>query len=148
MKASNGVSTVSGGTIQNCSGINGGAVYMTAGTFTLSGDGTITNCRATENGGAVYLGGGNMIITGGSLTKNNAQNGGAAYVNASNTTHGVTVTGGNITENTATENGGGIYVNNGFYKMTGGSVDGNHATAGNAAVYMYPPKMLMLSLMF
>lgn len=131
MKASNGVSTVSGGTIQNCSGINGGAVYMTAGTFTLSGDGAITNCRATENGGAVYLGGGNMIITGGSLTKNNAQNGGAAYVNASNTTHGVTVTGGNITENTATENGGGIYVNNGFYKMTGGSVDGNHATAGN-----------------
>ena len=126
----NGIVSISGGTIKDCSAKNGGAVYMTAGTFTLSG-GTITDCHVTGNGGAVYLGGGQMTVAGGSIKANTAKNGAGAYVNASTPNDGVFVSGGEITDNIAEENGGGITINNGFYKMTGGAVEGNKSTNGS-----------------
>ncbi|MBQ2994431.1 MAG: InlB B-repeat-containing protein, partial [Peptococcaceae bacterium] len=151
-----GVAVLSGGTIQNCTAENGGAIYMTAGTFTLSGTGKIDNCTATGNGGAVYLGGGNVYVTGGTVTDNaasqnggavavlsgnfnmsngaigadgngnTADNGGAVYVAGGN----VNVTGGNIENNTASQNGGGIYVQDGNYTQVGGNVSNNTATNG------------------
>ena len=155
MDAPNGITTIEGGTIRNCTAVNGGAVYMTAGTFTLSGGeitsctatgsggavymtagtftlsgGKIKKCIATNNGGGVYIGGGQMTVTSGELTENNAQNGGGAYVNAASEDDGVFVSGGEITGNIAAANGGGVAVNNGAYKMTGGAVDGNTATTG------------------
>lgn len=158
MEAPNGETTISGGTIQNCSAENGGAVYMTQGTLALSDDGSISNCTASNNGGAIYLGGGTVMISGGtiaentaangngggiylgggtmtvsngSITNNSAKNGGGAYVNAGSADYGILVTGGSITNNTADQNGGGVAVNNGYYKMTGGNVDSNTATTGN-----------------
>ena len=98
----NGSVLISGGSIEDCSARNGGAIYMTAGTFTLSGTGAIKNCKASEDGGAVYLGGGNVVVTGGGITANEAAG-----------------------------NGGGIYVKNGNYRMVGGCVDGNTAKAGD-----------------
>lgn len=151
-----GIVEISDGTITDCSAENGGAVYMTAGTFTLSGGGAITGCKATASGGAIYLGGGTVYINGGSVDHNTAvdgggiylgggtlnvtdgdikentatNNGGGAYVNAASEEDGVFVSGGEITGNVAAANGGGVAVNNGAYKMTGGAVDGNTATTG------------------
>lgn len=156
--------TISKGTIKNCTAKNGGAIYMTRGTCTISG-GTIDNCKATENGGGVYLGGGTfelnynlsaatisncsagnngggvylgagtMTINGGIITKNTAQNGGGAYVNATNANHGILVTGGEISENTATK-GGGLAVNNGYFKMSGGNIHKNTANNLGGAIYV------------
>lgn len=151
----NGIVNISGGTIENCQAENGGAVYMTAGTFTMSGTGMIQNCTATVNGGAVYLGGGTMNVNGGTIKNNSAaenggaiylsggemfvtageisyntaqNDGGAAYINGGN----FELTGGNIVYNTAVEgNGGGVTVNNGNYMMVGGSVDYNTTQKGN-----------------
>ena len=129
MKDPIGETKISGGTIQNCRGIMGGAVYMSGGSFTMT-DGTIQNCSATENGGAVYLGAGNVSISGGSIGSqdngNSAQNGGAVYVNGGD----VHLSGGSILHNTAEVNGGGIAVNNGAVYMSGGSVSGNKASSG------------------
>lgn len=122
----NGVAVLSGGSIENCSALNGGAVYMTNGTFTISGEGSIKNCEAEGNGGAVYLGGGTLNVQGGSIQSNSSANGGAAFVNGGN----VVVTGGEVSNNTAINSGGGIAVNNGNYTMTGGKVDNNMAEQG------------------
>lgn len=135
-----GKCTISGGTIENCQATaNGGGVYLGGGTFalnhTLGTPATISNCTAGNNGGGVYLGAGTMTINGGKITKNTAQNGGGAYVNATITDHGIFVTGGEISENTAT-NGGGLAVNNGYFKMTGGVIDGNTAANYGGGIYV------------
>jgi len=102
-----GTVTISGGTIQNCVAELGGAVYMTAGCFALSGTGTITACTA-DNGGAVYMGGGVIAIKGGSISNNRAaNNGGGAYVNNGT----IIMSGGEVSSNTAVSgSGGGMYV--------------------------------------
>lgn len=145
-----GVAILSGGKIANCKSVDGGAVFMTAGTFTISGDGIIEDCEATDTGGAVYLGGGTLNVEGGTIQNNIAVNGGGIYLNngtlnATNGTitkneasvlgGGALVNGGtvhmrgtNITYNTATDSGGGIAVINGNYNMAGGSVDNNTAS--------------------
>lgn len=128
MDDENGVVSMSGGTIKDCSAEYGGAVYMTAGTFNLSGTGRIENCHASADGGAVYLGGGIANITGGAIENNTAAgSGGGAFVNGGN----VNVKGGSIKSNSAVKNGGAIAVNNGSYRMTGGAVDENTAVNGS-----------------
>lgn len=127
-----GTVNITGGVIENCHAENGGAIYMTAGKFTMSqADGDvqaiIRNCTATGNGGAVYLGGGTVTITGGTINNNNAgESGGAVYVNGGN----VRVEGGTLSNNTAASNGGAVDINNGNYTMIGGTVSGNTATNG------------------
>ncbi len=148
----NGVATLSGGKITGCSAENGGAIYMTAGAFTISGTGSIEGCAADKDGGAVYLGGGTMNVEGGSVKDNDAErgggvflakgtltvsggeiigneatlDGGGAFVDGGN----VYVKGGSVTNNRAQGNGGGICINNGSYHMTAGNVDNNRAEAG------------------
>ena len=85
---------ISGGTIENCTATEGGAVYI-AGTnnptFTMIG-GTISNCTSKAgNGGAVYLEGGTVTLGGGTIRDNLAQGG----------------------------NGGGFYIKEGSFKMDG-----------------------------
>ncbi len=130
----NGIAKLSGGTIKDCDALNGGAIYMTAGSFTISDEGTIKNCSAQENGGAIYLGGGELNILGGTLINNEAgNNGGAALVNGGT----VVVRGGLISDNTATNSGGGIAVNNGDYAMYGGTISKNTAEQqSGGAVYV------------
>ena len=103
----NGIVKILGGVIENCHARNGGAIYMTAGTFEMSQadanvETAIRNCSATGDGGAVYLGGGNVKISGGTLTGNIAAN-----------------------------NGGAIAIKNGNFRMIGGAIDGNTATNGS-----------------
>ena len=148
-----GVVNISGGEITGCSAERGGAVYMTAGDFTLTGKGSITNCSSEANGGAIYLGGGKVTVSGGSITNCSSEaSGGAIYLadgtvnisggSISKNTAAVdgggaclgggtlNVDGGSITENTAQENGGGAYVQNGNVFMGGGKVDSNKAVTG------------------
>ncbi|MCQ2516240.1 MAG: hypothetical protein MJ094_05195 [Saccharofermentans sp.] len=142
MKDPNGLSEITGGSIENCTAVQGGAVYMTGGTFTMSG-GSITGCSAignasanppvTADGGGVCIksaSGANVQfrINGGDISGNSAtNNGGGIYLeNAS-----VSILNGSISDNSAEYNGGGICVNEGTITMYGGSVDGNNALHGN-----------------
>jgi len=127
MDDSQGIVDISGGTIMDCSAQNGGAIFMTNGVCTISGNATIQNCNATENGGAIYMGGGTLNVNGGIINVNSAINGGAAYVFGGD----VYVTGGFISNNTASENGGGIAVSNGDFYMIGGNVEHNTSTTGS-----------------
>ena len=160
----NGTATISGGTIENCVGENGGAVYMTAGTFNLKNNGIIKDCETSNHGGAIYLGKssttkGTFNMTGGNIVNNKALNGagGAIYLdggdanvsggiikdNESNNGGGAYLAGGTLNisngsfvNNKATNNGGGAFVNSGNIEMTGGSFEGNSATNNGGGVYL------------
>jgi len=128
-----GVATLTGGSIENCNGVNGGAVYMTAGKFTLGGAGLIKNCTATGYGGAVYLGGGEVIINGGEILSNTANiDGGAIYL----TSGTVTVNGGSISSNTAERDGGAVYLANGTVTLNDGEISSNSSECDGGGLYL------------
>ncbi|MBQ9954119.1 MAG: InlB B-repeat-containing protein [Eggerthellaceae bacterium] len=129
MDDSKGVVIISGGTIEECSAVNGGAIYMTAGTCSLSGNASISNCSASADGGAVYLGGGTFMLSeDASISSSSAGgDGGAVYLGGGL----AKILGGSISGNEAVANGGGVAVANGDYYMSGGAVDGNVARTGN-----------------
>lgn len=118
-----GVFTMSGGTIQNCSAEIGGAVYIKKSanalqdpTFNMSG-GTIQDCMSETHGGAVYLEVGEVNLTGNAkIQRNLAQegNGGAIYITAGdfsmNGNTAVTYNSALGKDNDEVGNGGGIYV--------------------------------------
>ena len=158
-----GVATISGGTIENCSALNGGAVYMTAGTFNLSGSSNITNCNADGNGGAIYLGQaadtkGTFEMSSGCISHNKASgNGGAIYLDGGNATisggslefnegqngGGAYLAGGTLNislgsfkENEALINGGGAFVSSGNINMSGGTFEGNDAKQNGGGIYL------------
>ncbi len=159
----NGVATISGGTVENCSAENGGAVYMTDGSFSISGDAEIINCKANSIGGAVCIGNetapatnAKLNVNGGSVDGNGAKNGGgiALFGGVVNISGGkvennratagsgggayinggnVRISGGSLSKNIASENGGGISVKNGDVILSGGHVDKNVTTSGSGA---------------
>jgi len=126
----NGVAAMSGGTISGCTAENGGAIYMTAGTFTLSGDALISGCKA-DNGGAVYMGGGTMNINGGSVSGSATKNGGAVYLGNGE----LNISGGSVS-GTAAENGGAAYMGGGVMNISGGSITGSTAAQNGGGVYL------------
>ncbi len=157
MDDTKGVTTITDGTIENCSAESGGAIYMTGGTFTISGTGAINHNTSTTNGGGVYVGGGTVKVEGGTINNNIAgQDGGGMYLGGGN----VDITGGKIDNNIATgdgggayiggdfsitdgeimsnksTNGGGIYVNDGIVTMYGGHVDANTATESGGGIHI------------
>ncbi len=165
MDAHNGKTTITGGTIENCTAQNGGAIYMTVGTFSISGTGKIINNTAKQDGGAVYVGGGTVTMSDGAINKNTAAlNGGGVYVGGGTVTmsggeilnntatlngggmyvvgnagqEGATVTmsGGEILNNTATQDGGGMYIDQGKVDIFGGSIHDNKATGDGGGVYV------------
>ena len=109
-----GTFEMTGGKIVNCSAIRGGAVYIKGNastTFTMS-DGKIYDCTSIKNplyphidphGGAVYLEGGKVSLSGGSISDNLANGG----------------------------HGGGIYITDGNFEMTGEYTQ----LLGNSAIY-------------
>lgn len=138
MEDPNGVVNISGGTIKRSGGTLGGAVYMTNGSFTLSGSAVIDSCYATSGtdvglGGGVYMGGGEFTMTGGTMQRCMAPDkGGAVYlgggtVNMSGGTVGGSAA--NTDMNTAVNAGGGIYMAGGSFTMTGGNLQYNKVTA-------------------
>lgn len=132
----NGIATLSGGTIQNCKGTTGGAVYMTGGTFTISG-GNMTNNTATQNGAAVYLAGtGKVIVNGGTITGTEGQNFSAIYMSGGE----FTMSGGTI-KNFRGTNSGAVFMEGGTFTMTGGTISNCNGTSsdevkGSGAIYM------------
>ena len=114
--------TVSGNTTTGSTGGgNGGAIYVRRGNFTMS-NGTISGNTAAKNGGAVYvwtyaeinktdptiidITNSEITISGGTITNNKANQGGAFYIHGGD----LTVTGGSFTNNTANFGGGAIYI--------------------------------------
>lgn len=139
-----GITNISGGIIENCTAKLGGAIYMTGGTFNLSGTGTLKGNTAREEGsdvntglgGAVYISGGTVNINGGSIGKENAPNkakyGAGVYVNGGT----ANVSGGNVQYNESSERGGGVYVTGGDAEIKGGSINDNKAQIRGGGVYV------------
>ena len=115
---------------------NGGAVYLEDGSFTMTG-GTITDCiavktdKGTGNGGAVYIKGTNnptFEMSGGTISDCiSGVHGGAVYLEGGT----VELSGGEINDNLAQGgNGGGIYIKEGRFVMSG-----NSEICGNSALF-------------
>ena len=137
------------------SGGNGGGVLVGAnGAFTMYG-GTISGNKATYNslassatgsgGGVCMLWGtsddpGTFTMSGGSITKNEALNGGGLYAAAKST---FTMSGSSaISENTAASDddddghGGGVYMRGSFTMSGSSTISGNKATNDGAGVFV------------
>ena len=151
----NGNFEMGGGTITlNVAGIsgevNGGAVYVYKGNFTINVE-SGKNCQikensATNSGGAVYVHLGNFSMTGTTenliIWKNTVTNGhgGAVYVYGNGTKGNFTMTGGKIYENSGSSNtvskGGAVYVYKGIFTMNSGEISDNYAGREGGAVFL------------
>lgn len=145
---SNNALTLAGGTIRGFTATDGGGVYVSGGSFEMSG-GTISACNATNAGGGVYVSSGSFKMSDGSIEDCTAHEGAGVKVYASNgKTASFSMTGGEIqncntdgvsiyaigsgtseftmTGGTIEDNGGyGVWVDNGSAVMSGGSVKGS-----------------------
>ena len=131
-----------GGEITGNTAKNGGGVYTAVNGntgLTVSGDAAITGNSADKNGGGVYVhNSGAFTMNSGSISGNSAtQNGGGVY--AENIGTAFTVKGGTIGGSTAVDAntakyGGGVYVKNGTFTMSGGKVTGNSASKDGGGV--------------
>jgi fibronectin type 3 domain-containing protein len=130
---------VFGNTNSDYSGARGGGVYVSDGTFTMSG-GTISSNTASSYssyGGGVYVISGTFTMSGGTISGNTASSsggsyGGGVYVGGSGTTF--TMSGGTINGNLSIgDGGGGVYVMiSGTFTMSGGTISGNTAIGSYA----------------
>ena len=95
----------------------------------------ITGGNATENGGGIYASSGTYTVTACEISGNTANaSGGGVYVNSDGT---LTMTGGTISGNNAyssTYGGGGVY-SRGTFTMDGGTISGNTATKNGGGIY-------------
>jgi len=96
-------------------------------------NGTISGNANSDIGGGVYLSVGSFTMTGGTITGNSARDGGGVYTTDPNNNVRFTMTGGTITGNTATTNGGGLYQDNSSSIYRGGifTVGGTAQIYGN-----------------
>ena len=138
-----GAALVSGGSVTGQAttpeAANGGGVYVEGGSFTMT-DGAMENFNVTGNGGMVAVHGGNATIRGGTLTGNpaagvdEAAKGGAVYVGAGGK---CTIDGqGKIADCNATESGGGVYLDDGTFILSGGSFTSCSAPVSGGGVYL------------
>ena len=97
--------------------------------LTVAEGATLRNSTVTGNGGAIYAAASTTVnLSGGSITGNNAANGGAVYALGT-----VNVTGSDISDNEASGQGGGLYVGEtGAMTMSGGNI-GGESSANTAA---------------
>lgn len=116
----------------------GGGVYLTSGSFTMSG-GTIYNCSATNYGGGVYVDmNRHFIMTGGTIAKckttGSSSYGGGVYVSA----HAeFTMDNGTIDNCSSVFCGGGVYVYmNSSFTMNDGTIQ-NCSTGHGGGVYLH-----------
>ena len=123
----------------NSAGNNGGGIYISyPGTFTME-NGTISGNSAANNGGGVYVhNSGAFTMNSGSISGNRAtKNGGGVYVESIGTTFTMkdgTIGGSTAADANTADYGGGVYVKNGTFTMSGGKVTGNSATKDGGGV--------------
>jgi parallel beta-helix repeat protein len=124
-----GTFIMSGGTIR---GNSGGGVYAGEGsTFTMSG-GTISGNTAATGGGGAFVFGCRFTMEGGEISGNMTNNnGGGVYAGEGST---FVMSGGTIGRNTASF-GGGVYVHKGTFMMSRGTIDGNTVNNNGGGVY-------------
>lgn len=113
-----GTFTMSGGTIDNCFATyqtndtrgGGGVTVRGTGTFNMSGDATIQNCRA-RMGGGVYVDGKAFNMSGGTIQNNTAEG----------------------TQINGLWGGGGVFVTGaGSFTLTGGTISNNNVSGTSA----------------
>ena len=97
------------------------------------GTGKITGGNTTGYGGAFWVEYGTLRIKGGEIKDNKAEYGGAIYCNDLDDAF-IYIEGGKFIGNKATEDGGAIYMYDGYLDMTGGEISGNTAKNG-AGIY-------------
>lgn len=133
-----GTVDISGGEISgNTASKYGGAIYIATseGTVNMTG-GTIDSNKAGNYGGAIANGGGTVNVSGGTISNNAARYGGGIAAWA-NTPEMIISDNALITGNTAEGpkndpygGGGGIYIQSGTLKVTGGTISNNTASYG------------------
>jgi hypothetical protein len=123
--------------------VNGGELRMRSGA-TITGNTNVIDYNEFQGGGGVYVSSGTFEMTGGSISGNTSRQGGGVYTGANFTMSGGTISdnialsgggvfvgsgtfamrGGNITSNIAGEYGGGVYVSRllGTFTKTGGII--------------------------
>lgn len=114
---------------------NGGAVYVSGGTFTMNNS-SIINCSANENGGAVYVSGGSFTMNGVGTTISTckANYGGAVYITDGGT---FTMNDDASISNCNATSGGGVWINSGSsFKMSGGKIDTCNSDTEGGGVYV------------
>ena len=111
-----------------------GQVITNHGTLTLAdsaGGGIVTGGFSTSSGGGI-VNHGVLIIQGGTVTGNQAAEGGAIY-SAADTA--LTISGGALNGNSATTYSGGVVVNRGTMTVSGGMISGNTSKMNGAGVW-------------
>lgn len=138
---------INDGAISGNEAVNGGGIYNNGGTVQMN-DGIISGNIAvydgtqlsdnTKNGdgaGIMLANGGSFTMNGGVITANKADTlGGGVYSHTAANT--VIITGGVISANTASY-GGGVYVNDGTFEMSGGEITDNNATESGGGLRAY-----------
>ena len=142
-----------GSKITGSSAIYGGGVYVdSTGTFTMGG-GTISKNSASStysngdgaSGGGVCISDGTFTMSGGAVISGNTafRSGGGVFVSGSGdfTMKGGTIGGTGGGSPNSAENGGGVYIHNGTFTMSGGAViSGNSASSSSSSgggVYIF-----------
>ena len=117
--------------------ITGGGVgvRLEGGEFTMSGGTISKNTANNVNGSGVFMQSGKFTMSGtAKITSNTAgRAGGGVYMSGGT----FIMNGGEIKSNTAETNGGGVYVSGGAFTMNGGEIKSNTAnTAGGGGVFV------------
>jgi uncharacterized repeat protein (TIGR02543 family) len=135
-----GTFTMSGGEISGNTASGGGGVYVSDGTFTVNG-GEISGNTASYGGGGVYILRSTFTMNGGEISGNTVStaHGGGVYVDPNST---FTMDGGEISGNTASSWGGGVFVFSAAFTMRGGEILGNTASYGGG-VFVYSAAFTM-----
>lgn len=157
-----GVQLQSGTTFKMCGGeisdnssadSGGGISAMTSYSYIYGG--TIKNNSSATEGGGIWAGNGNLYIYGGTISNNSAAYGGGVYFYSYNTSYEFNIqaptTGDNsatvsITDNSASADGGGIYLDNGGFYISGKKCEVLRNTADGNGGGIYVNKTLISSI--
>ena len=124
---SNNALTLTGGTIRGFTATDGGGVYVSGGSFEMSG-GTISACNATNAGGGVYVSSGSFKMSGGSIEDCTAHEGAGVKVLVSNgKTASFSMSGSGEIKNCNTDGVSIAAIGSGTpeFTMTGGTIEDN-----------------------
>ena len=114
--------------------MNGGAVWLGSGNFTMH-KGTFSNNKVSVNGGGIYLGGGTFMVPSecNAIFKNNeaGKEGGGLYCAATFTINGTIAIQGN-----KAKNGAGVSVNGGSVTLSDGIIENNIAEQYGGGLYV------------
>lgn len=123
---SNNALTLTGGTIRGFTATDGGGVYVSGGSFEMSG-GTISACNAANAGGGVYVSSGSFEMSGGSIENCTAHEGAGVKVLASSGKASFSMSGSGEIKNCNTDGVSIAAIGSGTpeFSMSGGTIEDN-----------------------